>query len=67
MNPDRTEREMSDTHAHDSPSPSPFSQAEWHEFHESDKSAGGAVIILMSGIFGVGLVLYTIIAFIVGA
>ncbi len=56
---------MSDTHAHDRSSASPFSDAEWHEFHESDKSAGAAVIILMTAIFSCGLVLYTVVATIV--
>ena len=58
---------MSDSHAHGSPAASPFTDAQWHEFHESDKGAGAAVIILMSAIFSIGLVLYTIVAVIVAS
>lgn len=44
---------------------SPFTQAELDELQKSDIGAGAAVIVLMSAIFGIGLVLYTVIAFIV--
>lgn len=43
----------------------PFTQAEMDEFQKSDIAAGAVVILLMTGIFSVGLVLYTIVAFIV--
>jgi len=43
----------------------PFSEAEMAEFVKSDVGAGAAVVVLMSAIFGIGLVLYTVIAFIV--
>jgi hypothetical protein len=43
----------------------PFSDADWKEFHQSDKGAGGAIIVLMASIFSIGLVLYTIIAIVV--
>lgn len=46
---------------------SPFSEAEWKEFHKSDVGAGGAVIVLMTAIFSIGLLLYSVIAFIVSA
>jgi hypothetical protein len=56
---------MSDSHAHGS-SPSPaFTDAEWHDFHTSDKGAGAAVILLMTSIFTIGLLLYATIAVIV--
>jgi hypothetical protein len=56
---------MTDPHAHAS-SPSPtFTDAEWHDFHTSDKGAGAAVIVLMTAIFSIGLILYTTIAIIV--
>ncbi len=55
---------MSEQHTHAGPD-LPFSEAEWHEFHESDKAAGAAVIKLMSAIFTIGLVLYTVVVIIV--
>jgi hypothetical protein len=56
---------MTDRHAHgSSPAPS-FTEAEWHDFHTSDKGAGAAVIVLMTAIFSIGLVLYATIAIIV--
>ena len=47
--------------------PFPFSDEERKEFEKDDIFAGGAVVVLMSAIFGIGLVLYTIIAWIVGS
>jgi hypothetical protein len=40
----------------------PFTDAEWQEFRESDKRAGGAIVALMGGIFTIGLCLYTVVA-----
>lgn len=57
---------MSDPHAHhEGPAKLPFSETDLAEFHQSDIRAGGAVVVLMSAIFSIGLVLYTIIAIIV--
>jgi hypothetical protein len=42
-----------------------FSDAEMAEFQKSDIGAGGAVVVLMAAIFGIGLLLYTSIAIIV--
>jgi hypothetical protein len=57
---------MTDAHAAHTSSSSPdFTEAEWHEFHTSDKAAGAAVILLMTSIFSIGLVLYATIAIIV--
>jgi hypothetical protein len=56
---------MSDPHAPATTTALPFSEAEWKEFHESDKGAGGAIIVLMGTIFSIGLVLYATIAIIV--
>ncbi len=44
-----------------SPTPAalPFSPAEIESFHRADRSAAGAVVVLMSGIFSLGLVGYT--------
>jgi hypothetical protein len=63
---------MSDPHAHDvtthpSKAPSPFSDADWQEFHKSDINAGAAVIVLMTAIFSIGLVLYSVIAIVVAS
>jgi hypothetical protein len=57
---------MTDAHAGHTSSPGPaFTEAQWHEFHTSDKAAGAAVILLMTSIFGIGLVLYATVAIIV--
>jgi hypothetical protein len=52
-----------DPHAHGAHPGLPFTEAEWRDFHESDKGAGAAIIILMSGIFTIGLVLYSIVTY----
>lgn len=39
----------------------PYSEADWHEFHEEDIKAGRAVVVLMTAIFSLGVVLYTIV------
>lgn len=54
------------SHGHGGPA-SPFTEAEWKEFHKSDIGAGGAVIVLMTAIFSIGLLLYTVVAFFVAA
>jgi hypothetical protein len=38
-----------------------FSDQEWQEFRDSDKTAGAYIVVLMQGIFVVGLVLYLIV------
>jgi hypothetical protein len=43
----------------------PFTEADWAEFHKSDKGAGGAVVVLMGAIFTIGLLLYSTIAYLV--
>jgi hypothetical protein len=63
--PTSTDIHAGTPHGHGSAPALPFSEADWHEFHQSDKGAGGAVIVLMGGIFSIGLVLYTIVAIIV--
>jgi hypothetical protein len=40
---------------------------EWEEFHKSDRGAGGAVVVLMTAIFSIGLVLYSVIAIVVAS
>lgn len=39
----------------------PYSEADWREFHEEDIKAGKAVVVLMTAIFSLGVVLYTIV------
>ena len=44
-----------------------FPAAEWEAFQKDDITVGKAVILLISGIFTVGLVLYVIVALTVRA
>jgi hypothetical protein len=47
---------------HGSPDlPHPFSEDDLEQFHKDDRTAAGVVVGLMAGIFGIGLVLYTIV------
>ena len=39
-----------------------FTDQQWQELHKEDTRAGAAVVGLMLGIFGVGVVLYSIVA-----
>lgn len=41
-----------------------FTHEEWEQFRTSDKGAGKSVVLLMGGIFTVGLVLYSIVAYV---
>jgi len=52
-----------DTHAMTGDRPY-FPEAEWRQFNIEDIAAGKAIILLMAGIFSIGLVLYSIIALI---
>jgi hypothetical protein len=45
----------------------PFTDEQWHEFHKSDIGAGGAIIVLMTAIFSIGLILYSVIAIVVAS
>jgi hypothetical protein len=38
-----------------------FPPAEWQEFRDADKTAAAYIVVLMQGIFIVGLVLYLIV------
>jgi hypothetical protein len=51
---------MSDPH-HAPTAGLPYSEADWHEFHQEDIKAGKAVVVLMTAIFSLGVVLYTIV------
>ena len=51
---------MSDTHA--APTHGPyFSDAEWESLQASDRAAARAVVTLLTGVFCIGLVLYSIV------
>ena len=43
-----------------------FSASQWEQFQRDDIAAGKAIILLMAGIFSIGLFLYLTIAIIVG-
>lgn len=51
---------------HQTQAPFPFTPAEKAEFEKDDIFAGGAVVVLMSAIFCIGLILYTVIAYVTG-
>jgi hypothetical protein len=67
---------MNESHEHDNPShdvsipggpgkpPLHFTPEEWQGFRNSDKGAGRSVVLLMGGIFCVGLVLYSVVAYV---
>ena len=56
-----------ESHHHDSVAASPFSDAEWAAFQAEDFSAGKAVVVEMLGIFIMGVVLYSIVAYFVAS
>jgi len=49
-------------HAH-AVSPLHFPPDEWEQLQADDRHAGAAVIGLMTAIFGIGLILYTVVLF----
>jgi hypothetical protein len=50
------------SHASDVPGEELFPAREWREFREADKDAAKRIVLLMTGIFLVGIVLYSIVA-----
>jgi hypothetical protein len=50
-------------HGHDPhpPAPALFSDAEIARFQREDRYAGGTIVVLMTSIFSIGVVLYTIV------
>ncbi len=57
---------MSDPHGgHSGTTQNLFNEAELTQFHKDDIQAGGAIIVLMTAIFTIGLILYTVIAVVV--
>jgi hypothetical protein len=47
--------------------PAPFTEAELHTFHANDRKEGTVVIALITSIFTIGVVIYTIVASVVYA
>ena len=41
-----------------------FTEEEWDQFRRSDRGAGKSVVLLMGGIFTIGLALYSIVAYV---
>ena len=39
----------------------PFTQTQLEQFHADDRHGGGAVVVLMTAIFTIGLILYSIV------
>ena len=55
-------------HGHEHPAVAhQFSDAEWAEFQKDDIAAGRSVILLVSSIFSIGLILYTVVAIVTGS
>ncbi len=52
---------------HEQPTTQHFSDAEWQSFRQSDMAAGRNIVILMAGIFSIGVVLYAIVDLICAA
>jgi hypothetical protein len=54
-----------DTHSSTTPTtPAPFSDEEWLQLRAEDFAAGAAIVILMVSIFSIGVVLYSIVAWV---
>jgi hypothetical protein len=53
--------------AHHAPAACPFTETDIDHFHTEDRAAGKAVVSLMVGIFLVGVVLYSIVAWAVAS
>ncbi len=41
--------------------PAPFTATELEQFHADDRHGGGAVVVLMTAIFTIGLILYSVV------
>jgi hypothetical protein len=67
---------MNQSHEHNNPSqdvcipggpgkpPLHFTREEWEQYRQSDKAAARSVVLLMGGIFTIGLALYSTVAYI---
>jgi hypothetical protein len=49
------------SHGEQTATASPFTEAEWQEFHKSDVQAGATFVILITSIFVIGLGLYSVV------
>ncbi len=55
-------------HTHEGPAAaSPYTDAEWNAFRAEDFAAGKAVVVEMLGIFIMGVVLYSVVAYFVAS
>ncbi len=52
---------MSETHSGHGSTPAPFSEQQLQQFHADDTHGGGAVVVLMTAIFTIGLILYSVV------
>jgi len=41
-----------------------FTPEEWEQYRQNDKSAARSVVLLMGGIFTIGLILYSTVAYV---
>jgi hypothetical protein len=48
-------------HSHAAANPLPFSEAEWEQLQADDRHGAAVVIGLMTTIFSIGLILYTVV------
>ena len=51
-----------DPHAAPAPAQPHFSPAEWQALRQEDVKAAKAIVVLMQGIFVIGLLMYTVVA-----
>jgi hypothetical protein len=51
-----------ETHPHGTALQDPFGPAEWQRLQAEDRSAARAIVYLLVGIFGTGVILYSIVA-----
>jgi hypothetical protein len=49
---------------HETPTPAPFSDEEWAQLRAEDFAGASAIVILMVSIFCIGVVLYSIVAWV---
>jgi hypothetical protein len=56
-----------DTHASAAAASSPFSDEEWARLRAEDYAGATAIVVLMVSIFCVGVVLYSIVAWVVAS
>ena len=49
------------------PPPTSFTNQEWTSFHHDDRVAAAAIVMLIGGIFTIGVILYTIVNWAVGS